>query len=50
MMKLEYLDVNPGEQTLALSRSPTATGGGAAIFAFGDRVHNIVRGGVNLRC
>lgn len=48
-VKIEYLYVNLGTQTLALSPSPTTTGGGAATFAFGDNVYNIVRAGVNVR-
>ena len=47
--KLEYLYVNLGARTLTLSPSPTTTGGGAATFAFGDSVYNIVRAGVNLK-
>lgn len=48
-VKLEYIYVNLGAQTITLQPSSTTTGGGAATFAFGDNVYNIVRAGVNLR-
>jgi outer membrane immunogenic protein len=48
-VKLEYLYVNLGSDTLTVLPSTTTTGGGSASFAFNNYVFNIVRAGVNVR-
>lgn len=48
-VKLEYIHVKLGAETLTLSPSATTTGGGSATFKFSDNVYNIVRAGLNLK-
>ena len=48
-VKLEYIYVKLGAETLTLSPSATTTGGGSATFKFSDNVYNIVRAGLNLK-
>ena len=48
-LRLEYLYVELGGETLALSPSATTTGGGSATFKFSSTAFNVVRGGVSFK-